>query len=135
MKYLKTKLFQSAALILALAVFGELAQAQSNVTITAGSNAAQNGAALVQAANSMLASGSGGTITLTAGTYYLTQSVVMGSNMTVNGAGPSTLIQLPASPNGIAAFTSYGGANMTVSNMVMDGGIPLCLPFVLRRRR
>jgi hypothetical protein len=28
------------------------------------------------------------------------------------------------SPNGIAMFTSYGGANMTIQDFVMDGGVP-----------
>ncbi len=64
------------------------------------------------------------TINIPAGTYYLNQSILMSNNMTISGAGPSTIIQLPASPNGIAAFTSYGGTNMTVENLVMDGGIP-----------
>lgn len=93
------------------------------MTVTAGANSLQNGNNLISAAQAVNALG-GGTITLTAGTYLLTQPVVLGSNMTVTGAGPSTLIQLPSSPNGIAAFTSYGGAGMTIQNMVMDGGIP-----------
>ncbi len=64
------------------------------------------------------------TINIPSGTYYLHQSIVMSNNITISGAGPSTIIQLPASPNGIAAFTSYSGADMTIQNLVMDGGIP-----------
>jgi hypothetical protein len=120
MRYFNAKLLA----LLSLLFFSVAAQAQTNTTVTATANSVSNGATLVQVAQSVNANG-GGTITLTAGTYYLTQSVVMGSNMTVTGAGPSTIIQLPSSPNGIAAFTSYGGSGMTISNMVMDGGIPL----------
>jgi len=123
MEYLTTRLGRYASLILTCLTVTAAAQAQLNITITATSNSLQNGATLVAVAQSVNANG-GGTITLTAGTYLLTQSVVMGSNMTVTGAGPTTLIQLPTSPNGIAAFTSNGGANMTIENLVMDGGIP-----------
>ena len=72
----------------------------------------------------------GGTVNVAAGTYLLTQSIVLGSNVTVSGAvnsdgSPAVTLQWPSSPNGIAAFTSYGGANMTIENFIMDGGIPL----------
>jgi hypothetical protein len=111
----------TAGLVLLFAtVFGN---AQTVVNIPA-SSAGGTGAQIVSAAYSMLSAGAGGTINIGPGTYYLTQSIVMGSNMTVNGSGSTTILQLPSSPNGIAAFTSYGGANMTIQNLVMDGGIP-----------
>ncbi len=63
------------------------------------------------------------------GAYVITQSMALTSNVTVTGSvnldgTPATTLQLPSSPNGIAMFTSYGGANMTIQNFVMDGGIP-----------
>jgi len=73
----------------------------------------------------------GGTINLAAGNYYITGSIVLGSNTTLNGAGgpgsaTQSVIYAPASPNGIAMVTTAvaGEQNIAISNLVLDGNIP-----------
>ena len=107
-----------------LLLFASLtARAQNVVNIPTPANGG-TGDQIAAIASSYAQAGKQVTINIPAGTYYLHTSILMSNNMTISGAGPSTIIQLPASPNGIAAFTSYGGANMTIQNLVMDGGIP-----------
>jgi hypothetical protein len=108
-------------LLLLLASLTALAQNVVNIATPANGGTGDQIAAI---ASSYAQTGTQVTINIPAGTYYLHGSILMSNNMTISGAGSSTIIQLPASPNGIAAFTSNGGTNMTVENLVMDGGIP-----------
>jgi hypothetical protein len=109
-------------LILSVAT-GLCAPAQKVVNVAAGGD-------VVGASYQVLAAG-GGTINLASGNYYITQSIVLGSNMTINGAGgpgsaTQSVIYAPPSPNGIAMITTpYEGVqNITISNLVLDGNIP-----------
>jgi hypothetical protein len=99
------------------------ASAQTVVNVPAGGD-------VVGAAYQVLAAG-GGTINLAAGTYNITQAIVLGPNTTLNGAGgpgsaTQTVIVAPASPNAISMVTqAYPGAsNLAVSNLVLEGNIP-----------
>ncbi len=121
--------FVRSACALVLLFSGLTARAQNVVNIATPANGG-TGAQIAAIASSYAQSGTQVTINIPAGTYYLNQSIVMSNNMTISGAGSSTILQLPASPNGIAAFTSYGGVNMTIENLVMDGGV-----FALLRRQ
>jgi hypothetical protein len=109
--------------VFAAGVLGLHASAQKVVNVPAGGDVA--GASL-----QVLAAG-GGTINLAPGNYYITGSIVLGSNTTLNGAGgpgsaTQSVIYAPASPNSISMVTqAYAGAsNLTVSNLVLDGNIP-----------
>ncbi len=68
----------------------------------------------------------GGTINLAAGTYNLTSSIPMASNITINGQGSSTIILAPATPHGfeIIGNVEDGIGNIVLSNLVMDGNTP-----------
>jgi hypothetical protein len=99
------------------------ASAQLTINLPAGGD-------IVLASNQVLAAG-GGTINLAAGNYYINNSIVLGNNMTINGAGgpgsaTQTVIYAPASPNSIAMITgAYEGVrNIAISNLVLDGNIP-----------
>ena len=115
--------FVRSKCVLLLLFTGLTAKAQNVVNIATPANGG-TGAQIAAIASSYAQSGTQVTINIPAGTYYLNQSIVMSNNMTISGAGSSTILQLPSSPNGIAAFTSYSGVNMTIENLVMDGGIP-----------
>jgi hypothetical protein len=115
--------FKTFASLLFFLLFVKTATAQLTVNVPAGGDVA--GAAL-----QVLQAG-GGTINLAAGNYYITGSIVLGANTTLNGAGgpgstTQSVIYAPASPNGIAMVTqAYAGApNLTLSNLVLDGNIP-----------
>jgi hypothetical protein len=68
----------------------------------------------------------GGTINLAAGTYNLTSSIPMASNITINGQGSSTIILSPATPHGFPMIGNVedGIGNIVLSNLVLDGNIP-----------
>jgi len=116
MKFCWTGLFVAGLL-------GLGASAQTVVNVPAGGD--------VAAASLQVLAAGGGTINLAAGNYYITGSIVLGSNTTLNGAGgpgsaTQSVIYAPASPNAISMVTqAYAGAsNLTVSNLVLDGNIP-----------
>ena len=93
------------------------ANAQSAITVATGGS-------VPSAVASVCASG-GGTVTIPAGTFLINSTMVVCSNLTVNGAGPSTILQLPPSPNGIGMFyTGSGVVNVHIQNLVMDGNTP-----------
>jgi hypothetical protein len=99
------------------------AHAQLTVNVPAGGD--------VQGASLQVLQAGGGTINLAAGNYYITGSIVLGANTTLNGAGgpgsaTQSVIYAPATPNAISMVTqAYAGAsNLTVSNLVLDGNIP-----------
>lgn len=115
--------FKTFASLLFCLFFVKTAAAQLTVNVPAGGD--------VQGASLQVLQAGGGTINLAAGNYYITGSIVLGSNTTINGAGgpgsaTQSVIYAPASPNGIAMVTqAYAGApNLTLSNLVLDGNIP-----------
>jgi len=69
----------------------------------------------------------GGTINLAAGTYNLTSTIPILSNITINGQGSSTIIKGPQTPYTWPMITnaSEGISNIVFSNFVLDGNIPL----------
>ncbi len=69
----------------------------------------------------------GGIVQLAAGTYHLTSSIPLLSNITIQGQGSSTIIQSPQTPHGFAmmANVSEGIGNIVIKNLVLDGNIPL----------
>jgi hypothetical protein len=68
----------------------------------------------------------GGTVNLAAGVYNITSSIVIGSNVTINGQGSSTVIYNPQTPNGVAMIQAPVGAisNVIIENLVLDGNVP-----------
>ena len=68
----------------------------------------------------------GGVVQLAAGTYHLTSSIPLLSNITIQGQGSSTIIQSPQTPHGfpMIANVSEGISNITIQNLVLDGNIP-----------
>jgi hypothetical protein len=68
----------------------------------------------------------GGTVQLGPGLYHLTSTIPLLSNITINGAGPSTIVQSPATPHAfpMVANVEEGIGNVVISNLVLDGNIP-----------
>jgi len=68
----------------------------------------------------------GGTVNLAAGVYNITSSIVIGSNVTINGQGSSTVIYNPQTPNGVAMIYAPVGSvsNVIIENLVLDGNVP-----------
>lgn len=77
------------------------------------------------AIDQVVASG-GGTVTLASGTYILSASIEMSSNVTLQGAGNTTRLELPldATYPMIIDDGTEPCNNMTVRNMLLDGNIP-----------
>ena len=73
-----------------------------------------------------VAGAGGGTVNLAAGNYSIAGSINLGSNVTINGAGASTVIYAPPTPNGIAMIAAANGgvSNVIIENLVLDGNIP-----------
>jgi len=67
----------------------------------------------------------GGTVNLAAGVYNINSSIIIGSNVTLNGQGSSTVIYNPPTPNGIAMIAAPIGAvsNIIIENLVLDGNV------------
>jgi hypothetical protein len=88
------------------------------VTVPAGGN--------VVAAVAKVAQSGGGTVTLEAGDYHISSSINLGSNVTINGKGSSTVIYAPPTPNGLAMIAAPNGgvSNVIIENLVLDGNIP-----------
>ena len=68
----------------------------------------------------------GGTVQLGPGVYHLTSTIPLLSNITINGAGPSTIVQSPETPHAfpMVANAEEGIGNIVISNLVLDGNIP-----------
>jgi len=77
------------------------------------------------AIDQVVASG-GGTVSLASGTYILPASIEMSSNVTLQGAGNTTRLELPldATYPMIIDDGTEPCNNMTVRNMLLDGNIP-----------
>ena len=84
------------------------------VTVPAGGN--------VVAAVAKVAQSGGGTVTLEAGDYHISSSINLGSNVTINGKGSSTVIYAPPTPNGLAMIAAPNGgvSNVIIENLVLD---------------
>lgn len=80
----------------------------------------------IQSAIIQVSAAGGGTVNLAPATWTLTSGLAMFSNVTLNGAGPATILQAPAGPNGVTLISNaYEGlTNVTISNLVLDGRIP-----------
>lgn len=80
----------------------------------------------VAAAAGQVDEAGGGIVQLAAGTYHLTSSIPLLSNITIQGQGASTIIQSPATPHGFAMMVnaSEGIGNIVIQNLVLDGNIP-----------
>ncbi len=80
----------------------------------------------VVSAVAQVASAGGGTVNLAAGVYNITSSINLGSNVTINGQGSSTIIYAPQTPNGVAMMAAANGAvsNVIIENLVLDGNVP-----------
>ena len=74
-----------------------------------------------------VAQSGGGTVNLAAGNYSINSSINLGSNVTINGQGSSTVIYAPPTPNGLAMIAAANGgvSNVIIENLVLDGSIPL----------
>ena len=92
-----------------------------DISIPAGASEAS-----IQAAIQKVSTSGGGTVQLAAGTWTLDTALALYSNVTLNGAGPTTILQGPDTPSGGALIThSAEGLNhVTVSNMTLDGRVP-----------
>jgi hypothetical protein len=68
----------------------------------------------------------GGTVQLLAGTYHLTSTIPLLSNITIQGQGSRTIVQSPATPHGFAmvANVEEGISNIVIQDLVLDGNIP-----------
>jgi hypothetical protein len=119
--FLWTVFFYGYSFLL-ISVSAPSAFAQITVNVPAGGD-------VVGAANQVYAAG-GGTINLAAGNYYITGSILLNSNTTLNGAGGpgssnQSVIYAPQTPNSIAMVIANGGVqNIAISNLVLDGNIP-----------
>ena len=99
-----------------------------------GANATQSTATVVNlpaggdvvGAVAQVAIAGGGTVNLVAGVYHITSSINLGSNVTINGQGSSTVIYAPQTPNGVAMMAAANGAvsNVIIENLVLDGNVP-----------
>jgi hypothetical protein len=90
------------------------AGAAITVTVPIGGNVSQAVAGVGQSG--------GGTVVLLPGTYYLTSSIPVYSNTTVDGAGAATILQdTPGAAGSGFTAASDGGANVTVENLTIDG--------------
>lgn len=80
----------------------------------------------IQAAVEKAFEAGGGTVVLAAGTYNLTQGIIVPSNTTIEGQGSSTVILGPKTPNGLGLISApLGGvSNIIIKNLVLDGNIP-----------
>ena len=81
--------------------------------------------------NQAIAAG-GGVVCLSAGTWTLTSTLTVGSNITLTGSGPGTLIQGPSTVYNwplISVPTSATPQNVMVSDMVIDGQVPNSVAF------
>ena len=72
------------------------------------------------------ANAGGGTVNLAAGVYNITNSINLGSNVTIKGHGADTVVYAPRSPNSIAMIAAANGAvsNVIIEDLVLDGNIP-----------
>ncbi len=80
----------------------------------------------IQVAINSVAAAGGGTVQLAAGTYVLNSSIKMKSNVTLQGAGTATRLELPLDAT-YAMIVDDGTEpciNMTIRNMLLDGNIP-----------
>lgn len=75
--------------------------------------------------NAALTAASGGKVYLAEGTYYLTGSISIPNNTTLEGVGDGTLITIPNSQNGSYSFITntdtITGAGVTIRNLKIDG--------------
>lgn len=81
--------------------------------------------------NKAIAAG-GGVICLSAGTWTLSSTLKLGSNITLTGAGQATTIQGPSTVYNwelIGLTTPTALQNVTVSNIVIDGRVPASAAF------
>jgi len=116
---INSRLFFNINIWLLLLILGLAGNANALAGVTV-----PTGGSVPYAVSSVCASG-GGTVTIPAGTFVINSTMQVCSNLTVNGAGPSTILQLPPSPNGIGMFyTGSGVVNVTIENLVMDGNTP-----------
>ncbi len=80
----------------------------------------------IQTAIDAAAAAGGGTVSLASGTYILSASIEMKSNVTLEGAGTSTRLELPE--DAVYAMITDDGTepcvNMTIRNLLLDGNIP-----------
>lgn len=99
-----------------------------DVSVTAGGD--------IQGAIDKVAAAGGGCVNLAEGSWTLSRSLRMKSDVTLNGSGASTHLQGPTSVYDYPLVTGDGTtqpvdmtakslANMTVENLVLDGRIPL----------
>jgi hypothetical protein len=118
-KAMYSRLFSKLYIWQLMLILGLAANANAQASVTV-----PTGGSVPSAVASVCANG-GGTVTIPAGTFLINSTMQVCSNLTVNGAGPSTILQLPPSPNGIAMFyTGSGLVNVTIENLVMDGNTP-----------
>jgi hypothetical protein len=84
------------------------------------------GGDVVAAAEAVDAAG-GGTVALGAGTYHVSTSIPVSSNVTIQGLGAATIIQAPPTPHAFSLIdnASEGISNIVIQNLVLDGNIPL----------
>jgi len=80
----------------------------------------------IQAAVQQVYNAGGGTVSLAAGTYNLTQGIIIPSNTTIEGQGSSTVILGPKTPNSLDLIGAPLGSvsNIIIKNLVLDGNIP-----------
>lgn len=86
----------------------------------------------IQAAVERVVALGGGVVCLPAGTWTLTSTLTLGSNITLRGAGSKTLIQGPSTVYDwplINVTTPAALSNVTVSDMTIDGRIPRSAAF------
>jgi hypothetical protein len=81
----------------------------------------------VVAAVAQVVNAGGGTVNLAAGTYPIMAPINLGSNLTINGQGSSTVIYAPPTPGafGMIQAANGGVSNIIIENLVLDGNIPL----------
>jgi hypothetical protein len=80
----------------------------------------------IQNAIDEVSAAGGGTVSLEAGTYILYESLEMSSDITLEGVGTATRLELPSGAN-YAMIVDDGTEpceNMTIRNMLLNGNIP-----------
>jgi len=94
------------------------ADAQSVINLQPGAN--------IAAAVATVGAAGGGTVNLAPGVYSVTSPILMQSNTTLNGAGSSTILQAPITPNSISIIANAGDgvSGIAIQNLVVDGNIP-----------
>jgi fibronectin type 3 domain-containing protein len=97
---------------------GVRAEAQLVINLPAGGNLA--------AAVAQISAAGGGTINLAAGTYNLTSTLEIPSNITINGQGSTSILLGPKTPYtwDLIDDSAEGVSNIVFSNFVIDGNIP-----------